>query len=148
MLSDNQIAELLDEKKPVPKSWRSKLLPKKKNNAFHKERELKIKTESGNRFILFVRENLGLANDFTVGIRFVSATGVNYCLRRYNGNSHKHTNHLERMNGEVNQSFAGEFHIHYATERYLKCRKRIDGYAEPTNQFSSLQTALDSIVAD
>lgn len=148
MLSDKEINELLAEEKPVPKNWRSKLLPKDKTNAFHREREFKIRGVSGNNFIVFVRENVSLANDFTVGIRYVSPSGVHYRLRRYNGNSHKHTNHLERLDGEPDHSFSGEFHIHLATERYLKKRKKIDGYAEISNSFSSLQTALDMLVAD
>lgn len=148
MLSDEEIAKLLAEVKLVPKNWRTKLQPKAKNSAFHKERELKVQGAMGNKFILFTRQNVGLANDFTVGIRFVAESGTHYCLRRYNGNSHKHTNHLERLNGDEDHSFFGQFHIHYATERYLRKRKRIDGYAETTDRFSSIESALDLVVAD
>ena len=62
-------------------------------------------------------------------------------LRRYNGNNHIHFNLLE---GNRFRSF----HIHTATERYQRRGGREDGYAEPTERFSSFDGAVQCLAED
>lgn len=60
-------------------------------------------------------------------------------LRRYNGRSHTHTNVLER------QTFY-DFHVHTATERYQRAGFTEDFFAEPTNRYHDLKSAIDSLL--
>ena len=62
-------------------------------------------------------------------------------LRRYNGKSHEHTNHIERV------TFY-DFHIHFATERYQEIGAREDTFAEPTDRYSDIGGALDCVISD
>lgn len=62
-------------------------------------------------------------------------------LRRYNGRSHEHTNHIE-------DATFYDFHIHFATERYQGIGAREDAYAEPTDRYSDLYGALKSLIED
>lgn len=54
---------------------------------------------------------------------------------RYNGKSHEHTNLIE------GNSFF-DFHIHTATERYQQFGTKPDAYAEPTDLFYDLSSAI------
>ena len=62
-------------------------------------------------------------------------------LRRYNGKSHEHKNHIE------NNSFYG-FHIHLATERYQEIGTREDAYAEATDKYGDYSSALRCFIED
>lgn len=62
-------------------------------------------------------------------------------LRRYNGKSHEHTNHIEGL------TFY-DFHIHFATERYQEIGAREDTFAEPTDRYSDINGALACLMAD
>lgn len=80
--------------------------------------------------------------DFSVilAVRVPQSNQV-FRLRRYNGKSHEHTNHIE------GQSFY-DFHIHLATERYQEIGAREDTYAEPTDRYETFQDALRCLLAD
>lgn len=62
-------------------------------------------------------------------------------LRRYNGKSHEHTNHIE------GESFY-DFHVHLATERYQDLGTREDAYAEPTERYSDFRGAVQCLIDD
>ncbi|MDE0105697.1 MAG: hypothetical protein OXN89_25240 [Bryobacterales bacterium] len=62
-------------------------------------------------------------------------------LRRYNGNNHEHFNLVEGNRFRA-------FHIHTATERYQRRGGREDGYAEPTERFSSYDEAVRCLAED
>lgn len=62
-------------------------------------------------------------------------------LRRYNGKSHEHTNHIE------GDTFY-DFHIHKATERYQEIGTREDAYAEPTGRYGDFHGALRCLIRD
>lgn len=80
------------------------------------------------------------AYDFSVILAFVPTSGGEVILRRHNGRNHRHKNHLEGT------ELTGRFHAHIATERYQGAGSPIDGYAEPTEDFSDLATALDAML--
>jgi hypothetical protein len=61
-------------------------------------------------------------------------------LRRYNG-KHQHTNKIEK------ETFFN-FHIHYATERYQQFGMDEDGYAQPTEYYTDLQGAFQSLIKE
>jgi hypothetical protein len=109
-LTDAEIAILLNEKKPLPRNYRSpvELRPKKG----HKEREFEIAGENGNIFLIILRQSEINVLDFSVILGYqIPKSNVVFRLRRYNGKSHEHRNRIER------DAFYG-FHIHTATQRY------------------------------
>ncbi len=61
-------------------------------------------------------------------------------LRRYNG-KHQHTNVIERQT-------LLDFHIHTATERYQTNGFREDTFAEKTNRYSTLGSAINCLIED
>ena len=63
-------------------------------------------------------------------------------LRRYNGNSHAHTNKIEK------DSFL-DFHIHIATDRYQDLTGADeDGFAVPTPRYRDLRGAFHCMLED
>lgn len=138
--SDSEIKALLQERKPLPVDWRSRLGLRPKRG--HQEAHLIVQGEGGNEFHLILRQSSINPFDFSV-ILAVRIPGSNRLFRllRYNGRSHAHTNRIEQ------QKLDG-FHIHKATERYQKCGWREDAYAEPTDRFSDIWSALDCLLED
>lgn len=138
--SDEEIASLLNERKPLPPDYRSRIQLKDKRG--HKERELDVTGVNGNQFRLVLRQNNFNQFDFSV-ILAVCPPNTNrvFRLRRYNGKSHEHTNNIEG-------STFYDFHIHTATERYQEQGAQEDTYAEPTDSFSDFHGALARMFAD
>lgn len=140
LLTEEQIAALLAERKVLPHDYLARIQAKPKRG--HKERELEIKGDVGNDFRLVVRQSLYNPLDFSAILMFCPReTNQTFRLRRHNGRSHEHTNALE------GDTFY-DFHIHKATERYQDSGLREDSYAEPTDHFADLGTALECLLAD
>lgn len=128
--------------------------PKKVTNPSARSREIdghvqlnyKVVAEddSGYTFELYTRQNVrnGMHDDFSCGLRWIAPNGDSLTLKRYNGSSHNHLNHLtsERL-GKV-------CHIHTASEQYIKANKKPEGYAETTNHYNSLAGALHCLIKD
>ncbi|HBR57310.1 MAG TPA: hypothetical protein DEA22_07555 [Blastocatellia bacterium] len=95
-------------------------------------------------FTLYTRQNLrpGMEADFSCGLSWLAPNGQNLTLIRYNGPSHPHRNKMEgsRLNKES--------HIHLATERYIGANIKPEGFAEPTERYSTLNGALHCLVID
>ena len=139
-LSDLQIAELLDEPKPLPANWEAMMQLKPKRG--HDEREIDIVGESGNDFRLILRRNKVNVLDFSVILALLDPNSNQvFRLRRHNGRSHEHTNHIE------GESFY-DFHIHMATARYQRPGSREDEYAEPTDRYADFEGALATLIED
>ena len=86
---------------------------------------------------------MGNALDFSI-ILAVIPQGSNqpFNVRRYNGKSHEHTNHIE-------QNTFYDFHIHMATERYQdRNEEKVEAYAEPDERYSDFHGALRCILED
>lgn len=62
------------------------------------------------------------------------STNKAFILKRYNGKSHQHTNKIE-------QNTFYDYHIHTATIRYQELGGNIEGYAEVTTAYSTLEGA-------
>ena len=146
ILSDAEIETLLQEKKVLPHDWRTRLNPRPKANAGHLQSQLKVEGANGHRFRVFVRYNANRIDDFSVVLQFIDEDDLEYTLTRFNGASHKHTNHWEKRRGHDNASFKREYHIHIATERYQREGLAIEGYAEVTTGYSTLDAALREFV--
>jgi hypothetical protein len=140
ILSDKEIADLVQEKKPLPPDYRTKIQLRPKPG--HKERELDLKGEKENEFRLILRQSSINPLDFSIILAYrLPKSNQLFRLRRYNGKSHEHTNIIE---GEKFYSF----HIHQATLRYQESGTNVDGYAEPTDRFSEFTQALSCMLKD
>ena len=138
--SDQEIAALIQERKPLPTDWRNRTRLKPKRG--HSERELEVTGDERSKFRVIFRQNSVDRFDFSV-ILAVRASGSSqwFRLRRYNGRAHEHTNPIEGMTFR-------DFHIHVATERYQEFGTREDVYAEPTDRYGDLEGALGCLIKD
>lgn len=95
-------------------------------------------------FEIYKRQNLreGMEDDFSCGISWVAPNGESLTLKRYNGSSHIHANHLEKIKLECT------CHIHVATEKYIKANKKAEGFAEDTRRYITVDGALHCLVTD
>ena len=138
--SESDIETFLQERKPLPKDFRSKIRLRDKRG--HKEQELDIQGAGGNQFRLILRQSKFNALDFSIVLAYCPP-GSNqlFRLRRYNGKSHEHTNTIE------SDRFYN-YHIHTATERYQEIGMREDTYAKPSDRFSDFNTAINCMISD
>ena len=116
-----------------------------KNKDGHEQYNYKVESVNGDHnFELYTRRNLreGVEDDFSCGLSWISPNGESFTLKRYNGSSHKHKNHLE---GNV---LDNKPHIHCASEKYIRENRKADGFAEETNRYNSLLGALHCLVTD
>jgi len=140
ILTDNEITQLIQERKPLPEDYRTKIQVRPKRG--HKERELDLIGVDGSEFRIIFRQSLFNPLDFSVILAYrLPKSNQLFRLRRYNGKSHEHTN---RMEG--NTFF--DFHIHHATERYQEIGAREDTYAEPTTRFADFHQAITCMLSD
>lgn len=139
IFTDNEIVDLVQESKPLSKQ--PHIILKEKSG--HKEQEIEIVGENGNRYVIILRESAYNQLDFSAILGFyIPQTNNRFLLKRYNGKSHLHSNPLEGK-----ESFY-DFHIHEATERYQKAGFRAEHYASPTNRYNTLEQALECLYSD
>ena len=133
--SDEEIEELIQERKVLPNDWRNQL---------DRRRKLLVDGDHGNTFCIITRPGkvnpLGFSVILTV---IVPLSNQHFRLRRYNGSDHTHYNRIEK------EEIDG-FHIHFATERYQLNRPmpKEDDYAQPTDRYSDLEAALQCLIDD
>ena len=137
-LSDSQISDLIQERKPLPESWRDRMLLRPKRG--HQEAAIDLIGDDGNQFELIVRQNLINVLDFSIILAVhIPQSNQVFRLRRCNGRSHEHKNRIER------EKFLG-FHIHMATMRYQLLGADKDAYAELTDKYSSREGAIKCLI--
>jgi hypothetical protein len=138
--SDQEIYHLIQERKPLPTDYRTKIQTRPKSG--HKERELDIEGGDGGDYRLILRQSTFNPLDFSVILAYrPPKSNQLFRLKRYNGKSHEHTNPIE------GETFYG-FHIHQATERYQEIGAREDTYAKPTDRFADFQQAITCMLKD
>lgn len=131
--SDQEIAELIQERKVLPNNWREQI---------YKEGTLDVNGDEGNMFRIIVRQQKLIPLDFSVIlVVLVPQSNKTFRLRRYNGSTNPHTNRIER-----NEVYG--FHIHFATERYQLRGQKEDGYAKETDRYSDLNGAVQCLIED
>jgi hypothetical protein len=139
-LTDEQIGSLLAEEKILPEDFLSQLRLKSKSG--HKEYEKDITGENGSAFRLIIRQSELNPLDFSIILVYLpKGSNQQFRLRRYNGKSHEHGNHIEK------NKFYG-FHIHTATERYQQSGYREDTYAEETSRYADHHGAIECMLTD
>jgi hypothetical protein len=140
-LTDAEIASLISEQKRLDKTLN--LPPDLKGARLgHLRCSIPAKGVSGNRFMIIVRKSQANFLDFSVILAYqLPESNRLFRLRRYNGNSHEHTNVIEK------NSFT-TFHIHTATARYQKLGLKEDTYAEPTDRYRDVNGAICCMLED
>jgi hypothetical protein len=139
-LTDQQIADLLAERKVLPSDWRRRLTLKAKRG--HTESELEVEGVQGSEFRLMQRRSEFNPLDFSVILAYrVPGSNQVMRLKRYNGKSHEHSNPIER------QRFY-DFHIHTATERYQRTGNKEETFAEVTDRYSNVDEATKCLFED
>lgn len=140
MFTEVEIDRLINERKLLPRSFAEMIRLKPKPG--HQEYDLDITGGQGSEFRLILRKNVVNSFDFSVILAHrIQKSNQLFRLRRYNGKSHEHTNHLER------ETFYG-FHIHFATERYQQTSWREDAYAVPTDRYGNFEEAVACVLRD
>ena len=138
--TDDQIAELIAEPKPLPGDFHRRMLLMPKRG--HKEQQLDLQGMRGGEFRIILRQSEGNALDFSVILACVVARSHRaFRLRRYNGKNHEHTNRIEK------EKFY-DFHIHTATERYQAMGEEEDAFGEPTGRYGAMNGAVDCLLHD
>jgi hypothetical protein len=140
-LKDAEIERLVKEPKRAAVYRRP--LPGMKEKRGHLERDLDLKGTEGSKFRLIIRQNLRNPADFSIILGLIRPGSRSlFHLRRYNGNSHEHTNKIEK------DSFL-DFHIHIATNRYRDLTGADeDGFAVPTPRYKDLRGAFHCMLED
>lgn len=140
-LTDDKIKDLLE----LPKQL-SNPMARSKHKDGHEQFNFRATATDGTGYVfeIYKRQNLreGMEDDFSCGISWVATNGELLTLKRYNGPSHDHPNHLEQTRIGYN------CHVHVATERYIKANKKPEGFAEATKRYNSLDGALHCLVTD
>jgi len=137
-LTEDKIIGLIRELKPLPVDYRKRMIRKPKRG--HREQEMTIQGAEGSEFVVIMRESKHNPLDFSVILGYrPPESNLVFRLQRYNGKAHEHTNKLEG-----NTFF--DFHVHQATERYQDSGFREDAYAERTDRFSDLNSAVECMI--
>lgn len=135
--SDQEIEELIQERKVLPDDWYSRLIRPNKEKG-----ELTVIGDKGNEFRIIVRPDDAMPLDFSVILVVIPPrSNQDFKLRRYNGQHGGHRNRIEKERIE-------EFHIHYATERYQRRGSKEEAYALPTDRYNSYEDALRCLIQD
>lgn len=139
-LTEERIRDLILEAKPMPAGIVPLGVLPQRNN--HLRKDYRIVCPSGNEFLMAIRRSVLNLLDFSVvlGYQLPHLHAV-FRLRRYNGKSHVHTNSIEK------QTFY-DFHVHTATERYQRPGFREDTFAEITDRYQSLESAIQCMLDD
>lgn len=138
LLTDNEIALFTAEPKRLQPDFLVRSWPKRKRG--HREADVVVQGDGGRQFRIITRMAEMNQLDFSV-ILAVQLTSRLFRLRRYNGNSHEHTNRIEASKIEG-------FHVHLATERYQALGMSEDAYAEPSSRYCDLNGAIQCLVDD
>lgn len=145
-LTDSEISRLLSTPKPLPKGWRTRLNLLDAKIGSHRKRDLSIRVEDMT-FTIKCRQSVENPIDFSIILHYQDRENNECRLLRCNGkHPSSHTNKIEKQAGKTNCGFDPCFHIHQATERYQQPGYRIDGYAEPTGEYTDYETALEYFV--
>ena len=140
VLTDEEIAALISEQKPCPEDWRERLTPHAVAGARDHRGELELIGTEGNSFTVLTRLNQADRRDFSVILRFDDVDGQGYRLIRCNGPSHEHANWIEHSRHDF------EAHIHLATERYQLAGRRIDAFAEVSEDYTDFWGAVTCLL--
>ena len=142
ILTEGAISDLIAERKSIPDGLWPVTRWTERNGHWRRDYEITCGA-TGNIFVVKLRKNQINPFDFSV-ILGHQLPGLNtiFILRRYNGKSHPHTNHLDE-----NITFR-TFHIHTATERYQNFGSNAEHWAEITTRYAEMDGAIQCMLSD
>lgn len=126
--------ELLDQLRNCPKrvtSW----ICQDREKLSHVESTCEVVSDAGDDFLVYMRQNNILDDDFSCGIKWKTSDGEWVVLARYNGSSHIHTN---RIDGEV---FVRQCHVHQITVEAVQRGWSHENYAVANELYLTLDEA-------
>jgi hypothetical protein len=148
--TDQQIADMLRDPKPIPCEFQRWLKPRKLRGKPKAVRRREVTGRSGRKYMITVRVNLANPGNFSV-ILSCTHHGKDLNLIRCNGPKHNgHTNHLEKKK-RIKPFYIppGATHVHRMTERYLdEPDFNPEHYAELCEEFSDLKSAVGYFVSN
>lgn len=141
-MNDQDIQKLLEEKKAITLDDYHKLFALSKIKGKHKEQEVLLNGTDQHEFIIKIRQSIINPMDFSVIVGFIpKEKNKIFRLKRYNGKSHKHKNSLEK------DEFY-DFHIHTATQRYDDLGYDEEAYAQVSDKYSDLKSAIETMIKE
>ena len=102
----------------------------------HRQRNFTAEAEGGVVYRIYLRQNLDDDQDFSCGLALVQRGGRPLSLVRYNGASHAH--------GEIRY----RCHIHRATAEAMSAGRKVDGHADATDRYRTLEGTLALLIED
>ena len=113
-------------------------LEKPKGRPAHRQRSFQAAGEdqAEERFLVYQRQNLDDASDFSCGIAYLPRGAPLLTLARYNGPSHEHGDIVYRT------------HIRRASEKAIAAGRKAEADAAETDRFESLEGALACLMED
>ena len=131
----------LDAFRSIPKRITNpgaRWLEKPKGRPAHRQRSFQAAGEdqAEERFLVYQRQNLDDASDFSCGIAYLPRGAPLLTLARYNGPSHEHGDIVYRT------------HIHRASEEAIAAGRKAESEAAETDRFESLEGALACLMED
>lgn len=102
-----------------------------------------VEGESGEKFKVYLRQNLRIPEGFSCGLLYVTDSGDTITLTRYNGSDHEHGNPLDD-----GKPLPVACHIHRATQKYMLAGRKAEHYADTTTRYSNLDGALKAMCFD
>jgi hypothetical protein len=138
-VTDKEITGFIKEKKTLPADFSINSI-RFKDRENQKCCDLDVPGDLGNNYKIIIRQSKLNPLDFSVILGVMRGGGV-FRIKRYNGDSHTHTNKLE------GQEIDG-YHIHKATERYQDAGFQEDAYAESANTYTDWQSALRKAIEE
>ena len=136
IITDREIDSFLKEKKTL----QNPINPAFRDGRSSQKFEQEVEGENGNIFKIIIRISKFNPSDFSI-IFCVKIGSRLFRLKRYNGDSHEHTNKLEdeKVDG---------CHIHQATERYQDNGFREEDYAKKTTKYNDWKKALEVMLSE
>jgi len=140
MLNQSEIDGLISEPKRITRANPTHGM--KPDGRNEKKNLDMVSVDENHRFDVFIRKNLSLIEDFSVGLIYKSNQKElgDVMLIRFNG-SHGQSDWSERLHYSA-------FHIHTITEDFLRKGIREPKNIELTDRFSSLDQALAEFFSD
>jgi hypothetical protein len=140
-LQDWEIAALIAERKKITPDMIQRLSRLRPHGESQLTQDCEVTGEEGSIFRIIMRQNLLNPLDFAVTLGYkLPDTGRLFHLRRYDSKA-EHKNPIER------QRFT-DYHVHQATARYQERGNDAEAYAETSDRFTDLHSALQCLFVE
>lgn len=127
-------AELLHQLKACSKNV-TNWICQDRDKPSHIESTCEVISDAGDDFLIYVRQNKCLVDDFSCGIKWKTPDGEWVVLARFNGSSHVHMNKLD---GEI---FIQQCHIHQITVEAVQRGWSHENHAVASDAYATLDEA-------